>query len=445
MKHAKPWMTTAASTGLLALSFSTAQAVICSADNVPAATLLVPHFQVDLDNCGSGTTTLITVRNASPDAVVARVNLWTNLSRPVTGFPIYLDAYATVDMNLADVFCSGTLPQTDPDITGQPTSNLGNPPVQRRLCPGPGTGQLLESPGPIPADFLQTVRAYHTGQISPQTGQTAGVDFGDNVARGFVTVDTVSECSLLLAGDFGYFDTIISHENVLLGEYRLVDTLNNFSQGQRAVAIEAADAGIFNPGDKTFYGFYLNQLALDRREPLPSTFFSHVSFGNTLGQPNTSLSVWRESGGDNLFPVTPGLLPNPFPLSAEEIVYFTIDDNAPVIPPVTLPGEPAPVPGLIPWASQLMSDIGLAEVGFGTEAIDNLLYTNLQSTANFGRIQQSWVSTIDSSEGRFSGMSGSFPLDNGCDAGKIITISSAGTAENNPKDPDQIFRDRFAN
>ena len=41
-----------------------AGAVICTIDDVPAATLLLPYFEVDLAN-GNGITTLFSVNNAS--------------------------------------------------------------------------------------------------------------------------------------------------------------------------------------------------------------------------------------------------------------------------------------------------------------------------------------------------------------------------------------------
>ena len=49
--------------GLLALS-GQAVATICTIDEVPAATLLLPYFQLDLSN-PNGLTTLFSINNAS--------------------------------------------------------------------------------------------------------------------------------------------------------------------------------------------------------------------------------------------------------------------------------------------------------------------------------------------------------------------------------------------
>ncbi|HXO22611.1 MAG TPA: hypothetical protein VOA87_22035, partial [Thermoanaerobaculia bacterium] len=52
-----------------------AGAVICTIDDVPAATLLLPYFEVDLAN-GNGITTLFSVNNASATAILAHVVVW---------------------------------------------------------------------------------------------------------------------------------------------------------------------------------------------------------------------------------------------------------------------------------------------------------------------------------------------------------------------------------
>ncbi|HYG64047.1 MAG TPA: hypothetical protein VEL74_15840, partial [Thermoanaerobaculia bacterium] len=60
---------------LLGLS-GQAFAVINTIDDVPAATLLLPYFEVYLNNA-NGVTTLFSINNASATAVLAHVTLWT--------------------------------------------------------------------------------------------------------------------------------------------------------------------------------------------------------------------------------------------------------------------------------------------------------------------------------------------------------------------------------
>src|ERR1700743_3584845 len=113
--------------GLLAAA-APVSAVICTEDAVPAATLLLPYFEVDLNN-PNGLTTLFSVNNASSTAVLAHVVVWSDLSVPVLDFNIYLTGYDVQSVNLRDIIVSGNLPQTasdgqDPTDTISPKGSL---------------------------------------------------------------------------------------------------------------------------------------------------------------------------------------------------------------------------------------------------------------------------------------------------------------------------------
>ena len=60
-----------------------ASAALCNLDVVPAATLLLPYFEVDLNN-PNGLNTLISVNNSSAQAVLAHMTIWSDLSITVT-------------------------------------------------------------------------------------------------------------------------------------------------------------------------------------------------------------------------------------------------------------------------------------------------------------------------------------------------------------------------
>src|SRR6202035_3933778 len=96
--------------GLLGLAIP-AGAVICTIDDVPAATLLLPYFEVDLAN-PNGVTTLFSVDNAAAAAVLAHVVIWSDLSVPVLDFNIYLTGYDVQQINLRDLIVNGLIPQT---------------------------------------------------------------------------------------------------------------------------------------------------------------------------------------------------------------------------------------------------------------------------------------------------------------------------------------------
>src|SRR4028119_2495923 len=81
----------------ISLLAGTARAEIGTIDAVPAATLLLPYFECDLDDnlapADGGVTTLFSINNASATAVLAHVTLWTDESIPTLDFDIYLTGY----------------------------------------------------------------------------------------------------------------------------------------------------------------------------------------------------------------------------------------------------------------------------------------------------------------------------------------------------------------
>src|SRR5262249_6781405 len=85
-------------------------AVVCTLDRVPAATLLLPYFEVDLDR-PNGRTTLMSVVNASGQPRLAHVVLWTDLGVPTLTLDLFLTGYDVQTLNLRDLF-AGRLPQT---------------------------------------------------------------------------------------------------------------------------------------------------------------------------------------------------------------------------------------------------------------------------------------------------------------------------------------------
>ena len=98
-------------TGLLILfvlgnqAFATENAI----DVVPAATLLLPYFEVDLAN-PNGVTTLFSVNNASAAPQLAHITFWTDQSRPTLDFTIYLTGYDVWTVNLGPLFRTGMIP-----------------------------------------------------------------------------------------------------------------------------------------------------------------------------------------------------------------------------------------------------------------------------------------------------------------------------------------------
>jgi hypothetical protein len=323
-----------------------AGAVICTIDAVPAATLLLPYFEVDLNN-PNGLTTLFSVNNASASAALVHVVVWSDLSVPVLDFNVYLTGYDVQSINLRDVVINGNLPQTasggqDPTDTISPRGPLSQD-INFASC----TGQL--PPPKLPALYTAHLQAALTGQPSALlNGLCAGQALGDNVARGYITMDDVTSCTLRFPGDAGYFAAggtgDADDRNILFGDWIIVNTAQSFAEGGDLVHIEASST---NPatstsGRYTFYGRYDNFTAIDNREPLATDFATRFLNGGPFGG-GTSLLVWRDSKvsqGAFRCPVTPGLVPLWYPLGQEGISIF--DEQEHVITPTTIPVSPQP-------------------------------------------------------------------------------------------------------
>jgi hypothetical protein len=327
--------------GLLALG-GQAVAVICTIDAVPAATLLLPYFEVDLSN-PNGLTTLFSVNNASATAVLAHVVVWSDLSAPVLDFNIYLTGYDVQSVNLRDIFVNGNLPQTasagqDPTDTISP-KGIFSQDINFASC----TGQL--PPPALPANYISHVQLALTGQEENFFQNCYGQALGDNIARGYITIDTVNSCTLLFPDDVGYFGAggsgVATNQNVLWGDWFIVNTTENLAEGADLVHIEAdaTNPATSTAGRYTFYGRYDSYTAIDNREPLATTFATRYINGGVFSG-GTSLLVWRDSkqvqtGGavdaGYTCPISLGVRPPWYPLGQEGIVIFN-EEEQPIVP-----------------------------------------------------------------------------------------------------------------
>jgi hypothetical protein len=412
-----------------------ASAVICTIDAVPAATLLLPYFEVDLGD-PNGQTTLFSVNNASATAILSHVVVWSDLSVPVLDFNIYLTGYDVQTVNLRDVL-NGTLPRTasagqDPGNTISPKGQFSQD-INFASCNG-----LLPTPQ-LPASFVSGLQASLTGKASSNLGgRCAGRAFGDNLARGYITVDTVNNCTLRFPGDPGYFGPggtgDATNQNVLWGDYFYINDGANFADGNTLVHIEASGT---NPetstsGQYTFYGRYDNWTAVDNREPLATNFAARFVTGG-LFDGGTSLFVWRDSKVSQtafVCPVVAGVRPAWYPLGEEAIVIFDEQEQPQV--PQSFPVSPQPPEqGLIPFPAEAQrtevggADLPVAPYNFGW------LYLNLNTTvATAGAVPpedpaaaQAWVTIEMRAGGRFSVGYDAIKLDSACIA---LHFSPAG-------------------
>lgn len=419
---------------LLALG-GQAVADICTVDDVPAATLLVPYFEVELDEAG-GLTTLFEINNASATAVLAHVVVWSDLSVPVLDFNVYLTGYDIVPINMRDVL-NGILPTTasdgqDPADTISPQGDFSQD-INFASCAG-----QLPIP-PLPASFVNHLQNSLTGQPSSLLGGLcAGRDLGDNIARGYITVDTVNNCTLRFPGDAGYFGAggtgDATNQNVLWGNYYYVDPAENFAQAETAVHIEAdaINPETSVPGNYTFYGRYVDWTAIDNREPLATNFAARY-LDNVAFTGGTDMIVWRDSKVDQA-PFSCASQPAWFPLGQQAIVIFDEEEQPDV--PETFPVSPQPEEGgLIPFPAEAQRvtvngpDGALPSPFEAGWMFLNLNQTNVAQGAvppEVADAAQAWVTTVMSAEGRFSVGFNAIVLDSACNPNVIANPATVG-------------------
>jgi hypothetical protein len=393
----------------------------------PAATLLLPYFEQDLSN-PRGPTTLFTVNNASFQAVLAHLTIWSDLSVPVFDFNIYLTGYDMQTINLRDILVNGALPQTasagqDPADTISPHGPLSQD-INFATCNG------ILPPPPLPAIFIQHFQLSLTGQPSPILGGLcAGRSLGDNIARGYVTVDVVRNCTLRFPSDPGYFGAggtgDATNQNVLWGDYLYVNQSAGTAEGNPLVHIvaDATDPDSSTPGQYTFYGRYVGWSAADNRHALATNFaVPYLNGGPSHG--STSVIVWRDSKvSQNAFacPATPSVRPSWYPLGQEGTLIF--DEQEHVQAPASFPISPQPPGGFDPFpaeAQRVVVGSGALPVPFTSGWLDLDLNTTVTPAGAVPPADpaaaQAWVAVKLLTGGTFSAGFDATQLDNAAHA-----------------------------
>jgi hypothetical protein len=420
---------------------------ICTIDHQPAATLLLPYFEVDLNSAGlaesAGKKTLMAVSNgkAAPgskttlrgdedesSAVLAHVVIWSDLSVPVLDFNIYLTSYDVQTINLWEIL-NGKVPRTA--SVGQDPGDLISPKgafsqdIDFASC----NGQL--PPPMLPDQYREHLRAALTGKFSALLNGCAGLDYGDNIARGYVTIDVVNNCTLRFPGDAGYFVSggtgDATNQNVLVGDYFYLDDRpsiqgGGFASGDVMVPIQAHAT---NPetsvaGQYTFYGRYEGWTAADNREPLATNFAVRYINSSILSW-RTKYIVWRDSKVDQgAFKC--GTLPAWYPLAQEQVLVFDEQETPELIE--TPPFSPPP-PGefQLPFPAEARSAMVDGE-DFPVSFDAGWMFLNLNTfVAAAGAnppedptAAQAWVHVVMDAAGRFSVGLDAIQLDSACKA-----------------------------
>ncbi len=337
----------------------------------PAATLLLPYFEVGFTN--SSANTVFSLNNASATAALVNVTLWSDLGVPVFRFNVYLTGYDVQWINLRDVII-GKLPQTatdgqDPADTISPQGDLSQD-INFASC----TGAM--PPAPMDAATKAHVKAWLTGRMSPVTGNCAGLRMGGTVARGYVTIDTTSQCSQLTPADPGYFNAdgtgVAIDVNVLSGDYYLIGGTRkaDFSEPLVHLLANRNDPETSTDGQYTFYGRFVNWSGADHREPLATRFMARFFNGAKMPfAPNeTEFLVWRDPKVSTAEPLGCEELPAWWPMPDQELVAFDEQEQASDITATTFPSLTRRVAASdlpLPLSGQLFLDLNATVAAAG--------------------------------------------------------------------------------
>jgi len=368
----------------------------------PAATLLLPYFEVDLQP-GGEQTTLFTITNVSRYSQIAHVTLWTDWSFPVLTFNIFLAGYDVQSINLKDILVSGIVASpvgTGPTKVKSPLGALTSPPSGPGYA-NPNFKTAIECdalPGVLPQTLVVTVREALTDGIynTRGSGSCPNVVGGPGVhanAVGYATIDVVGSCTSRSPSDPLYYTTDLLFDNVLIGDYQQIGprpkgtSVASFDAGGNPMvhirAIPeggAAGSTVATELPYTFYDRYTpaTNRILDRRQPLPSTFAARFIQGGTAAFA-TNYTVWREGFGKGACGASLAL--NGF-LPAAEIVRFDETDNPNVLAPCTAlcPGITTPT---LPATSSSSTASGVYPY-ISTSDVGGWMYLNLNNGGSTG-------------------------------------------------------------
>jgi len=381
----------------------------------PAATLLLPYFEVDLGN--GDQTTLFTITNVSRYSQIAHVTLWTDWGFPVVNFNIFLAGYDVQSINLKDILvrgivasAAGTGPTTVQPVGALSAGATANP----NFAGGGANINCTNQPGLLSPTLTAVVRsALTTGVYNPGLGAACPNAVGGSHANaiGYATIDVVGSCTARLPTDPFYYTTDILFDNVLIGDYQ---QLGPHPEGTFATSFDAGGNPMVhiravpeggglgsNVGTELPYTFYdrytpATNRVQDRRQPLPSTFAARYIQGGP-GAFATNYTVWREGFGHGACGASLAL--NGF-LPVGEIVRFDEHDNPNTLLPCNALCYEPPTPFLPATSStsttrDIYPQISTADVG-------GWMYLNLNNGGSTGYSVTTRFGTVITGPGSIS-------------------------------------------
>ncbi len=298
----------------------------CDIGVTPAATLLLPYFEVE--TATRSVDTFFTVVNTGYLPQIAHVVVWTDWSYPVLDFNIFLTGFDVQSISMYDVIVNGIIaPIPNSTTLGGTSSSATASAGGVVLSPvGPFSGTNTSNPnvnastcgtlaGQIPSFALPEIKSLLVTGAYPNVCTAAGSPATSHptatTAVGYVTIDVAAVCSQNMPDSPTYVRSEILFDNVLTGDYEILNKAagSNYAGGNPLVHIRAIPEG--GPANTplvpaqtnlpyTFYQRYENAIVFppglenyDRRQPLPATFAARWIQGGANAF-NTSYRIWRE-------------------------------------------------------------------------------------------------------------------------------------------------------
>ncbi len=379
------------------------------------ATLLIPYFEVDLENT-LGVTTLLAINNGLNDAAMTRVVFWTDWGVPTLAFDIYLDGFDEETLNVGSVL-GGDIPPTGEGVDLSGLLNCDEVPP-------------FHSNPVLTANEVAQLAADHTGQPGPLAFDCAGSPTDDGIARGYITVDVVDECNGVEGfspsvtpsntgrpyfAEGGGSGGVAIASNRLWGDVIYVSFLDNSAQGSEAVPIWANPDKFTDTDIFTFYGGYSGWDGRDERVPLPSIWDQRFLNGGPFAG-GADLIVWRSTGATWDTAICGGT-PSEFPLRSTTEVFDLAGDG------VLLADADD-----FPWASQRVSVDSLG-VPFDFGWVQLLFTPAFDPSVELG---QAWVQPSLNARSLFSANLNGTPVDFLCTRTPPTRAAEAPAAKARP-------------
>jgi hypothetical protein len=422
--------------GALALAAFAASAATTKNDDscdiavTPAATLLLPYFEIDISSAANAArTTVFSIINTSAQPQIARVTLWTDWAFPAYSFDLFLTGYDVQSVNLRDVFVAGRVPSTPVGVVPGSRSETANAnpnhlPTMLSDC--------ANRPQSIPPDLAAELRRLFTTGRASGSGISCATSIGGahTNAIGYATIDVVATCSPLNASSSSYFSTELLFDNVLTGDYEQIDpdtTFGNYAGGSPLVHIRAipeggpAGSSVATNLPFTFYDRLTVASAkydrsVDRRQPLPAIFavrYLQTTSDRNPSEFKTQMQIWREGTTGANATCSSYVLNSQNAIT--DNIRFDEWENSFDFGSGVLIGLPFGQPTLAATSSIATTSAKFPQ-NPATASPGGWLYINA-SHAGFGtRGSQNWITITMSAEGRYGTTFDATPLANGCSA-----------------------------